>query len=71
MTILDINLYKNHIQFIFILLNDMEYKVIRLKHGFETNEKSYTQIGDILDISKQSAYQYYKQGINRIRILLS
>ncbi len=67
MKILETNLNKSTMSIIFSILLSTEKKVIRLKHGFEGPEYSFKQIDYILDISKQSAYQYYWQGINRIR----
>ncbi len=70
MTILEKNLFNSHMAIIWKLLFRMEKKVIKLRHGFETHEKTFSEIAEILDISKQSAFQYYKQGINAIRKML-
>ncbi len=67
MKILETNLNKSTMSIIFSILLSTEKKVIRLKHGFEGPEYSFREIGEILEMSKQSAYLYYWQGINRIR----
>ena len=71
MNILNTKIDKNYIQLLFTILMDKEKEIIKLKHGFEGDPYSFTEIGEILDISKQSAFQYYKQGIKRIRKLIA
>jgi len=70
MKVLEKNIDKNHMKVIWKILYRMEKKVIKLKHGFEGPEYSFAEIGEILNISKQSAFQYYKQGINAIKKML-
>ena len=67
MKILETKLNKNCIKILLAMLRDMEKNVILMKHGFYGNEYSFSEIGENLNISKQSAYQYYWTGIRRIR----
>lgn len=71
MKTLEKNIDKNHMEVIWKILNEKETAVIKLKHGFEGYELNWRQIGKKLNMSEESARQYYNQGIRAIRRVLN
>jgi RNA polymerase sigma factor (sigma-70 family) len=50
-------------------LNERERNIIKLKYGFDSEEKSLQEIGDIYGISKERVRQIIKRAIEKIRLI--
>lgn len=48
-------------------LNDQEYKVIKLRYGFEGDILTYEQIGKIIGVSRQRAMEIGRRALSKMR----